>query len=104
MEASMAQPIQMLFQGRWTEAWYQLTDEERDQLLTQVEQAGGQAGAKRIALCTSVWANEEFQFFGVTEFPDIAAVQEHAKLLSDLNWHRYTDSKSLLGTSIPGDF
>jgi hypothetical protein len=49
-------------------------------------------------MCNSVWASEQTQFWGVEEFPDIEAVQKLAQLQAELNWYRYVDSKTILGT------
>ncbi len=94
----MAQPIYKLFQAKFTEAWHQLPGEEQRRLETQVEEALAQVGAKRVLLCVSAWANEQWTAFGVEEFPDIEAVQKHSQLLIELNWFRYLESITTLGT------
>lgn len=94
----MAQPIYKLFQARFTEAWHQLPEEEQRRLLTQVDEALAQVGAKRVVLCESAWANEQWAGFGVEEFPDIEAVQQYSQLLTKLNWYRYLESITTLGT------
>jgi hypothetical protein len=38
----------------------------------------------------------------VEEFPDLEAVQQHTKLLEELNWMRYVEAETLLGTAIQG--
>jgi hypothetical protein len=93
----------MLFQARWTEAWYQLSNEEQQQMLARVGGVLEQVGGKTTLMCNSAWANEEFLFFGVEEYPDIEAAQRHAALLADLNWYRYVESKSMLGTPMMDD-
>ena len=95
----MAQPIYKLWQSRWTEAWHQLSKEEQARLGAQVDAALGQVGGKRLVLCESAWANEQWQAFGVEEFPDLEAVQKHTQILNDLNWFRYLESRTLLGTA-----
>ena len=32
------------------------------------------------------------------QFPDIEAVQKHTQLLNELNWFRYVESMTVLGT------
>ena len=44
-------------------------------------------------------ANEQWQAFGVEEFPDLAALQTHTQLLNELNWYRYIESSTTLGTA-----
>jgi hypothetical protein len=94
----MAQPIYVLFVGKSTEAWHQLSEDEQGNLFDKVKAALEQAGGKNIVACDSAWASEQWQFFGVHEFPDIEAVQKHTAALQALNWFRYVDSITTLGT------
>jgi hypothetical protein len=96
----MEQKIFKLFQVRFAEAWYQLPKAEQDNLLAKVQAALGKVGGKGVLLCDSSWSSEQWQGFGVEEFPNMAAVQEHSKLLNELNWFRYIDSVSTLGTEV----
>ena len=86
------------FRLRLSEAWYQLSEAERESLLNKVNAARDQAGGTILFSGESGWASEEWQFFGAEEFPDVEAVQKHTKLLSDLDWFRYIESESLVGT------
>jgi hypothetical protein len=80
------------------EAWFRLSEEERkefaDKAMKDVEEVGG----KWIAFCDCYWANEEWVWFGVMEFPDIEAVRKHTKFIEELEQFRYVESKSYLGT------
>jgi hypothetical protein len=90
--------IYKMFMVRPTEAWYQLSKEAQDELMGKVDAALTKVGGKRNVLCDSSWASEEWTGFGVEEFPSIEALQEHTKLLTELNWYRYIVSTTLLGT------
>src|SRR5918997_757933 len=92
----MAQPIYKLFQGKFTEAWYQLAPDEQAQLMAKVGEALAHVGGKTIVLCNPGWANEQWTFWGVEQFPDIEAVQQHNALLNELNWFRYLDTTVVL--------
>jgi len=94
----MAQPVYKLFLGKMSEAWHQLPQEEQKSLLAKVNEALEKAGGKTVVLCNSSWSSEQWQFFGVEEFPDIAAIQKHTTLLNELNWLRYIESTTVLGT------
>ena len=61
-----------------------------------LEHSWGQ-GASHL-LCRLV--HERWPFFGVEEFPDLEAVQRHEQILTDLNWARYIDSRTTLGTEL----
>ena len=99
----MAQPIYKLWQAKWTDAWYQLSPDEQQHLSGQVEEALAQVGGKRVLVCASAWSNEAWLAFGVEEFPDLEAVQKHSQLLAELNWFRYIESITTLGTSFGSD-
>jgi hypothetical protein len=92
----MAGPIYKLYMGKPTEAWYQLSEEEKADFLAKTgpEKVGG----KTLIYCNPVWASEEWMYFGVEEYPDIEAVQRHAQELTEMDWYRYIDSMSVLGT------
>jgi hypothetical protein len=100
----MAQSIYKLWQGRPTEAWHQLSQEDQQRLLGKVMEALDTAGGKELVICDAAWSNERWPVFGLEEFPDIEAVQRHEQLLTDLNWARYIESRTTLGTelSVPG--
>ena len=96
----MAQPIYQLWQAKFNEAWYQLSPEEQQDRFTKVQAALEQVGGKTVVLCNSDWSNEQWQAFGVEEFPDIEAVLKHRKLLNELDWGRYLNAISTLGTTM----
>ena len=96
----MTQAIYHLYLLKPTEAWHQLSQEEQGTLLTKVAETLTQVGGKQIVLCNSVWASEQWPFWGVEQYPDIEAVQKHAELLVALNWFRYMESMTLLGTEM----
>ena len=91
-------PVYKLWQGRPTEAWHQLPQEEKQRLLGLGQQALDTAGGKKLVICSAAWSNERWPFFGVEEFPDMEAVQRHTQLLSEFNWARYMDSRTTLGS------
>ena len=94
----MTQPIYKVYTGNMSEAWYRLSKEEQDSLLANVAEALDKVGGEIVVLCNSLWSGDGVMFFGVEKFPDIEAVQKHTELLSELNWLRYVNSKSILGT------
>ena len=96
----MAQPIYKLWQGRSTEAWHQLSEEEQQRLLGSVMEALNAVGGKELVICDAAWSNEQWPYFGVEEYPDLDALQRHDKMLTDLNWLRYMESRTTLGTEL----
>ena len=69
-------------------------------MLSLVMEALNTVGGKELVICSAAWSNERWPFFGVEEFPDLDAVQRHEQILIDLNWGRYIESRSTLGTEL----
>ena len=97
----MSQPIYKLFMFRNTEAYYQASEEERNEFLGKLNAAFEKVGGKRLVACNSSWSSEQWPVFGVEIFPDIEAVQQYAEALNELNMPRYVESMTLLGTELP---
>ena len=96
----MSTQIYKLFMIKPTEAWYQLSDKQKAEHKTQLNDALKKVGGKEIIMCFSGWNSEQYLVWGVEQFPNIEAVQKHHKLLVDLNWFRYAESNSYLGTTM----
>ena len=90
--------IYKLWQGRFTEAWYRLPQDERGRLMGEVVRALEHSAGKPVVTCLSAWSNERWTGFGVEQFPDVEAVQRHEQMLMDLEWARYFESQTTLGT------
>jgi len=97
----MAQPIYKSFFAKFTESWYQLSKAEQDDLMNKVTAARDKVGGKLQVVCNCNWSSEPWQGFGLEVFPDMEAVQQFTRLLNEMNWFRYIDSFSLLGTELP---
>jgi hypothetical protein len=95
----MAGPIYKFFRVRTTEAFYQLSRAERQALLDKIVEIGNQSGLKRLVFCDSSWSNEQWTAFGVEEFVDLEAVQKHTAALDAVDWLRYIESETMLGTA-----
>ena len=97
----MSQTIYKLCTFKPTEAWYQLSEKQRETHKAKVRAALRKVGGKEIIMCFSGWNSEQWLGWGVEQFPDIEAVQRHHSLLVGLNWFRFFDSNSHLGTGMP---
>ena len=97
----MSEPIYQLVLGKsYTEAWYQLSKEERDSLWSRVMEVDQRAGAKWHIVCNSRWADEEIFHWGVIEYPNLEAYLKKVEELEAMGWWRYFSAKSILGTKI----
>lgn len=95
----MSQPVYLLVLAKGhTEAWYQLSKEERDKLWLKVLDVDQRAGAKWHITCNSRWADEETYNWSVIEYPSMAAYQKKVEELDKLEWWRYFSAKTILGT------
>jgi hypothetical protein len=96
----MSEPIYKFFRGKFLPEWYLLSKEEQESILAKLKDTLAKLGAKRIVLCTTYWSTDEWLWAGVEEFPNIEAVQKYMATLQELNWGRYVDGSSLLGTKL----
>ena len=97
----MSQPVYLLVLGKgWTEAWYQLSEEEKDSLWSKVSKVDKRAGRKLVIGCHSRWADEEIFDWAVMEYPNMEAYQKKVEELEELGWWRYFSAKTILGTKM----
>jgi hypothetical protein len=95
----MTKPIyQVWLMKRATEAYFQLSEAERDQYFAKLRQALEQVGGKVVIMCDSAWSSEQWQAFGVEEYPDIEAVQKLAAIHAEMQHFRFIESMTVLGT------
>ena len=95
----MQGPIYKFYRLRATEAFYALTQAERDALLAKIGELQVQHGVKTIVTCNSSWHDERWMNFGLEEFPDMQTVVNYTAALLDLGLFRYVDSETMLGTA-----
>ena len=84
--------------GKGKEAWYQLSKEEQASLVAKMQVSFDKVGGKNFITADSRWSYEEWQMFGVNEYPDLDSLMEHNKDLQSIDWFRYFDTKVILGT------
>ena len=91
-------PIIKVYLVKPKEAWYRLSEEKQKELLDKTSKNLEQVGGRTIVFGTSCWSDERWTYFGVEEYPDIEAVQEHAQFMLEQDGWRYFESKTYLGT------
>jgi hypothetical protein len=96
----MTEPIYKLYLSRPTEAWYELSKEEKREKLDQLNKLLIDVGGSRIIQCDATWASDEWPFWGVECFPSLKKAQEYAKLIrgEGVDWLKYASVMSVLGT------
>jgi len=97
----MPKSVYLLVLGQgFTEAWYQLSKEEQDNLWAKAMEGEKRAGARLVIACNARWADEAFSDWVVLEYPDLEAYQRKVEELEKLNWWRYVSAKTILGTKM----
>ena len=100
----MATPVFLLVMGHgFTEAWYQLSKQEQEDLWARVMEVDKRAGGVWRILCDSRWADESVYDWGVLEYPDFDTYRQKVAELEELNWWRYWSCKTILGTKMEID-
>ena len=94
----MGKPIYMMYRNRPTAAWWELTEEERNAYGAKIMEGLERIGAKSIVRLDPFWSTERWFGAGVTEFPDIEAVQKWGDLLAELEHSKYIVPDIMLGT------
>jgi hypothetical protein len=93
----VTQEVYKLWQMRFTNAWYQLSEEEQEQLGAKIAASLEEVGGEIVVSCTSAWADEKWLGFGVEKYPSLEAAQQHTQNLWEMGWYRYIQSTSTLG-------
>ena len=95
----MAGPIYKLFLNRFTAAYHDAPQETVNQMLAEFEEVSGRLGIKMVVLCEAGgWASEEWDFWGVSEFPNLEALQKLKEWQDSVHWFKYVESMSVLGS------
>ena len=63
--------IYKVFMAKFSEAWYQLSEEEQNSFKAKMGEALEKAGGKRLMMCGTNWSSDQWSFAGMEEFPSI---------------------------------
>ena len=96
----MAKPIYMMWRNRATAAFWELTEGERNAHMARVVEAHDKVGSKSMIALDPFWSTERWFFAGVTEFPDIDALQEYERLLQEIGHAQYVVADIMLATKM----
>ena len=95
----MSKPIFKLCMIRgFTDAYYHLSDEERDKLWKQDDEGMKKVGAKIVGpMCDCRWSNDKYGNFFIIEYPDIDAAIAESANASQAGLFKYILSETVLG-------
>lgn len=97
----MAGPIYKLFLNRFTAAYHDAPQETINKLIAENDEVCERLGIKFVILCQAGgWASEEWDFWGVSEFPNLEAAQKLKEWQDSVHWFKYVESMSVLGSKL----
>jgi hypothetical protein len=99
----MEGPIYKLSMVRPKEAWYRMSQDQRNAYLAKIEDVRREARSKSLLICQSLWSNERWALFGVEEFPDLNSLIKQTELLFDMGHYHLINGFTILGTKWPED-
>ncbi len=77
--------------------WGSLAPDTRDRIFAGVGESIGKWGGQFGINCDVNWSSEEYNNYGVTAWPNSAALQGHFQDLQKLDFHRYYYARTILG-------
>jgi hypothetical protein len=76
---------------RYTEAYYELSPEKKQQLTDDLYAAVYKTGAKMVTPYYNCrWANDEYDCFFILEYPDIEAAMADTAGVEKIEWFRFS--------------
>lgn len=92
-------PIIRLMFAKVKEAFYKLTDEEKQEFMLKDRENWEKLGCKILMMIDCRWSNEKWDYIGVEEWPTLEALEKRAKFeFEELQKFRYAEAKTYLGT------
>ena len=95
----MAGPVYMLGLAKAKEAWYQLSEEERESFMAKVMAFREEDGVKSIFRGQPTFPGG-WNRFGVEEYPDFEALHRHQEHMVEIGMSRYIESMNIPATKI----
>jgi len=90
--------IRLMF-AKVKEAFYKLSEEEQQEFMLKDRKNWEELGCKILMMIDCRWSNEEWNYIGVEEWPNIEALEKRAKFENEeLKKFRYAETKTYLGT------
>jgi len=98
-------PIIRVFFARLKEAWFEYSEEEKQEYMGKDRENIKELGGRLMAMCDCRWSNDEWQFFGVEEWPNMEAVQKRVKFEDEeLESSRFVKRMTFLGSHEPDEY
>ena len=92
-------PIIRLMFAKVKEAFYKLSEEKQQEFMLKDRKNWEELGCKLLMMIDCRWSNEDWNYIGVEEWPNIEALEKRAKFENEeLQKFRYAETKTYLGT------
>ncbi len=77
-----------------------LTAEQLQEVIGQAQEPAERLGVRQLLLAEMRWSNEQFEYFGVEQYPSLETWQEYCRCLDQHSWYQYFEGESYLGLPI----
>ena len=92
-------PIIRLMFAKVKEAFYKLSEKDQLEFMLKDRKNWEELGCKLLMMIDCRWSNEDWNYIGVEEWPNIEALEKRAKFENEeLQKFRYAETKTYLGT------
>ena len=94
-----SKPIIRLFFAKIKKTFIDLPEEEKIAFMSKDRKNLDELGMKAVKMVDCSWSNEEWDYIGVEEWPNINAIKKREKFENEeLEINKYVESKIYLGT------
>lgn len=84
------------------QSWLALPEAKQKEIYAEILASYARYNSKLELMCSSTWANQEYSWWGIDSYPDLAALQGRTQAMEKAGWYNYISAFSLLGTSESG--
>ena len=92
-------PIIRLLFAKVKEAFYDLSEEEKNKFMRKDRENLDELGGKVLMMVDCRWSNEEWNYIGIEEWSSLEALEKRVKFeYEELEKFRIVESKTYLGT------
>ena len=99
-----SKPIIRLFFAKLKDAWHEQSEEQQTEFMRKDRARLDELGCT-FTMYDLRWSNEEWQFIGVEEWPNLEALEKYAAFQKEeLKGPSYVDAKVYLGTPVTEEY
>ena len=94
-----SKPIVRLFFAKMKKTFIELPEEEKIAFMSKDRKNLDELGMKAVEMVDCSWSNEEWDYIGVEQWPNMDAIKKREKFENEeLEINKYVESKIYLGT------